>query len=103
MNLLQYSSALCFWCFGCKAYEVLPPHLGIELATPALESEVLTTGLPRKSPRLAFILLSGAGTHPREDGQIHPGAFPSDETGEDSDGLPFSNLMAALADAGVSK
>ena len=70
-----------FWCFGCKACEVLAPHPGIELAIPALESEVLTTGLPRKSPKLAFILVSGAGTHPREDGQIHPGAFTLDETG----------------------
>ena len=41
--------------FGHKAYGILASLPGIELAPPALESEVLTTGLPGKSlMRLIF-------------------------------------------------
>ena len=36
----------CF--FGYKAYEILAPQLGVELAPPALEGQVLTTGPPGK-------------------------------------------------------
>ena len=39
-----------FWFFGCKACGILAPRPGIEPASPALESEVLTPGPPRKSP-----------------------------------------------------
>ena len=39
---------------GPKAYGVLAPHPRIKLALPALEGEVLTTGLPGKSLLLLF-------------------------------------------------
>ena len=35
-----------FWFFGCNACGTLVPQPGIELTPPALEGEVLTTGLP---------------------------------------------------------
>ena len=35
-----------FWFFGYKAGRILAPQPGIELTLPALEGEVLTTGLP---------------------------------------------------------
>ena len=35
--------------FGREAWEILAPQPGIEPAPPALEGEVLTTGLPGKS------------------------------------------------------
>ena len=38
-----------FWFFGCESCEILAPQPGIEPAFPALEGEVLTTGLPGKS------------------------------------------------------
>ena len=38
-----------FWFFGREACGILAPQPGIEPATPALEGEVLTTGLPGKS------------------------------------------------------
>ena len=38
-----------FFFFGHKAPGILAPGPGIEPATPALEGEVLTTGLPGKS------------------------------------------------------
>ena len=38
-----------FWFFGLKACGILAAQPGIELTPPALEGEVLTTGLPRKS------------------------------------------------------
>ena len=37
-----------FWFFGM--WDLRTPWPGIEPASPALEDEVLTTGLPRKSP-----------------------------------------------------
>ena len=40
-----------FWFFGCETCGILAPQPGIEHATPALEGEVLTTGLPGKSLR----------------------------------------------------
>ena len=36
-----------FWFFGREARGILAPWLGIEPTPPALESEVLTTGLPQ--------------------------------------------------------
>ena len=42
-----------FWFFGREACGILAPQPGIELAPPALEGEVLTTGLPGKSPILS--------------------------------------------------
>ena len=38
-----------FWFFGHKAYEILAPWPGIEVAPPAPEGEVLTTGPGEKS------------------------------------------------------
>ena len=38
-----------FWFFGCEARGILAPRAGIKPAPPALEGEVLTTGLPAKS------------------------------------------------------
>ena len=48
-----------FWFLGHKAYGFLAPRLGIEPAPPALEGEVLTTGLSGESlylPFRAFVL-----------------------------------------------
>ena len=38
-----------FWFFGWEACGILTPQQEIELAPPALEGEVLTTGPPGKS------------------------------------------------------
>ena len=38
-----------FWFSGYEAYGVLAPQPGMELTSPALEGEVLTTGPPGKS------------------------------------------------------
>ena len=38
-----------FWSFGHKACGIVAPQPGIELASPALEGDVLTTGPPGKS------------------------------------------------------
>ena len=35
-----------FWLFGCEAHGILSPQPGIKSTCPALEGEVLTTGLP---------------------------------------------------------
>ena len=48
-NLLQYHFCFMFCFLGHEACEILAPHPGIEPAPPALEGEVLTTGLPGKS------------------------------------------------------
>ena len=42
--------------FGCKVYRILAPQPGIEPTLPALDGEVLTTGLPERSQpkRTAF-------------------------------------------------
>ena len=47
LNFLQY--CLGFGIFGHKAYWILTPWPGIKPTTSALEDEVLTIGLPRKS------------------------------------------------------
>ena len=39
-----------FWFLGHEACGILAPCPGIKLASSALEDEVLTTGLPGKSP-----------------------------------------------------
>ena len=44
-----------FWFFGPKICEILAPWLGIEPAPPALEGEVLTTGLPGKSQQISVL------------------------------------------------
>lgn len=41
--------ALCFWIWGHQACGILGPQPGVKPVSPALEGEVLTTGLPRKS------------------------------------------------------
>ena len=43
-----------FWCFGREACGTLAAWPGIKPTLPALEDEVLTTGLPGKSPASAF-------------------------------------------------
>ena len=43
-----------FWCFGHEACGILAPRPGIEPALPAVEGEVLTTGLPGKCPVTTF-------------------------------------------------
>ena len=43
-----------FWFFGHKACGILAPRPGIKRAPPALEGEVLTTGLPGKSSDSEF-------------------------------------------------
>ena len=49
LNLLQYCFCFMFWFFGHEACGILAPLPGIKPTTPALEGEVLTTGLPGKS------------------------------------------------------
>ena len=52
LNLLQYYFFFfnfMFWFFGCKTCGILTPPSGVKPAAPALEGEVLTTGLPGKS------------------------------------------------------
>ena len=44
----------CFFFFGHEAFGVLALQAWIEPIPPALEDEVLTTGLPGKSPFLRF-------------------------------------------------
>ena len=52
LNLLKFASVLCFGFLGCVG--ILAPQSGIE-PSPALEGEVLTTGLPRKSQKAHFL------------------------------------------------
>ena len=49
LNLLQYCFYFMLWFFGPETRGILVPRPGIEPAPPALEGEVLTTGLPGKS------------------------------------------------------
>ena len=49
MNLLQHCCCSVFVFFGHEACGILASQSGIEPAPPALEGEVLTTGLPGKS------------------------------------------------------
>ena len=46
-----------FQFFGHKACGILAPWPGTELTSPALESEVLTTGLPEKYPLILVLIL----------------------------------------------
>ena len=55
MNLFQY--CFCFWFFGYKACEILTPWPGMELATSALEGELLTTGPPGSLYKSFFLSL----------------------------------------------
>ena len=48
-----------FWFFGRKACGILAPRPGIEPAPPALEGEVLTTGLPGKSQTFSDLEFTG--------------------------------------------
>ena len=48
LNLLQCCFCFMFQFLGSKACVILAPHPGIEPAPPALEGEVLTTGLPAR-------------------------------------------------------
>ena len=53
-NVLQY----CFCVlFGAEAWRILVPQPGVELELPALEGELLTTGLPEKSQESFLKLL----------------------------------------------
>ena len=47
-----------FWFSGCEACGILALQPGIKPAPPASEDEVLTTGLPGKSPYLLKITFS---------------------------------------------
>ena len=49
LNLLQYCFCVMFWFFGCEACGILVPRPGIKPVPPALQGEILTTGLLRKS------------------------------------------------------
>ena len=49
LNFSQYYFCFMFWFFGHETYGVLAPWPLMESAPPALEGEVLTTGLPGKS------------------------------------------------------
>ena len=49
LNLLQYCFCFMFQFFGHKACGILAPSPGIEPTSPALKSEVLTSGPPGKS------------------------------------------------------
>ena len=55
LNLLQYCFCFVFWFFGHQACGILAPRPGIKPASPALEGEVLNTGLPGKSPGSFFL------------------------------------------------
>ena len=44
-----------FWFFGPKACGILAPRLGMKPTLPALEGEVLTTGLPGKSQKFGVL------------------------------------------------
>ena len=55
LSLLQYCFCFMFWFFSHEACGILAPWPGIEPVPPALEGEVLNTGLPSKSPRSLFL------------------------------------------------
>ena len=58
LNLSQYcfSFSVCLF-FGHEACGILAPLPGIKPLPPALEGEVLTIGLPEKSPDIQFLKL----------------------------------------------
>ena len=43
-----------FWFFGQEACGILAPRPGIEPRCPALEGEVLTIGMPKKTQIIVF-------------------------------------------------
>ena len=57
LNLLQYCFCFMSWFFGHETCGILAPRPGIEPTPPALEGEVLTTGLPGKSHLHNFYIL----------------------------------------------
>ena len=59
LNWIYYSiaSVLCLVFFGLEACGTLTFWPGIEPTHPALEGEVLTTGLPGKSPQWTFLMV----------------------------------------------
>ena len=52
---IQFIILLLLYILIFLAYEILTPQPGIEPSVPALEGEVLTTGLPEKSHELIEI------------------------------------------------
>ena len=48
-----------FWCFGHGPKEILGPWPGFEPMPPALEGDILTTGLPGSTLRYLFLILIG--------------------------------------------
>ena len=56
LNFLQYYFCFMFWFFGHEACGTFAPRPGIEPAPPALEGEVLTTGLPAKSQHSLILI-----------------------------------------------
>ena len=59
LNLLQYCFCFTFWClFWLWGMWDLSSLTRIEPAPPAVEGEVLTTGLPGKSPALKVLFLN---------------------------------------------
>ena len=57
LNLLQYCFCFMLWFFGQEACEILAPWPGIEPASTALASEVLTTVQPGNSLYFDFLAL----------------------------------------------
>ena len=55
LNLLQHCFYFIFWFCGHEACEILAPQPEIQPIPPALEGEVLTTGLPGKLPSFCFV------------------------------------------------
>ena len=56
IEFVQYYFCFTFWFFGHKACGILALQPAIELASAALEGEVLTTGLPGKSHTDAWLI-----------------------------------------------
>ena len=57
LNVLQYCFGFMFWFFSHEACRILAPCPGIELPSPALGGEVLTTGPPGKSHKFYLLLI----------------------------------------------
>ena len=58
MNLLQYSFCYMFCFYGHEACGILAARPGTEPTPPALEGDVITTGLPGESPEIFLFLFS---------------------------------------------